>query len=105
MENHSEMRKMLGKINEMRQLASEHRTAERLWKKADIRAAILVASDNPEKLRKQDAWRCYEFALQHGIVADVKFLLRVMNPEAFKAICEYEAEEIEAAIARATGNQ
>ena len=78
-------------------------TAERLWDKADIRAAILIASDRPEALRKQDAWRCYDFAHQRGIIADVKFLLRVMNPEAFKAMCEYEAEEIEAAIAKEKG--
>ena len=84
-------------------MASERITAERLWNKADIRAAILVASDRPEALRKQDAWRCYDFAHQRGIIADVKFLLRVMNPEAFKAMCEYEAEEIGAAIAKATG--
>ena len=84
-------------------MASERITAKRLWNKADIRAAIMIASDRPETLRKQDAWRCYDFASQRGIVADVKFLLRVMNTEAFAAMCEYEAEEIEASIAKAKG--
>ena len=87
----------------MKKMASERITAERLWNKADIRAAILIASDRPEALRKQDAWRCYDFAHQRGIVADVKFLLRVMNAEAFEAMCEYEAEEIEASIAKVKG--
>ena len=84
-------------------MASERITAERLWNKADIRAAILIASDRPEALRKQDAWRCYDFAHQRGIIADVKFLLHVMNPEAFKSMCEYEAEDIGAAIAKEKG--
>ena len=89
---------------------AEEKTAEKLWRKPDIRAAILVAADYPERVRSGDAWRVYDFALGKGIVGEVKFVLRVLNPHAFRALCQYEGEEIESgvsaeafAIAKATG--
>ena len=82
---------------------TNEKTAEKLWGKPDIRAAILVAADSPERVRPGDAWRVYEFALGKGIVGEVKFILRALNPSAFSAFCEYEGQEIEAAIAKATG--
>jgi len=98
---------MLNTINQMRQDACERKTAEKLWKKSDVRSAILIAANSPELVRVCDAWRVYDFALNKQIVSEVKFVLRVLNPTAFSAMCEYEAEEIEgaarAAIARATG--
>ena len=75
---------------------AEEKTAEKLWRRPDIRAAILVAADSPERVRAGDAWRVYDFALSKGVVSEVKFVLRVLNPHAFAAMCEYEADEIEA---------
>ena len=78
--------------------------AGKLWKKPEIRSAILIAANSPELVRACDAWRVYDFALNKHIVSEVKFVLRILNPAAFSAMCEYEAEEIEgAAIAKATG--
>ena len=82
---------------------TNEKTAEKLWGKPDIRAAILVAADFPERVRPGDAWRVYEFALGKGIVGEVKFILRVLNTSAFSAFCEYEGQEIEAAVAKAKG--
>ena len=92
------MQQMLDRINQMRQDASQHKTAERLWRKSDIRTAILVAADSPELVRPIDAWRVYDFALSKGIVSEVKFVLRVLNPHAFRALCQYEGEEIESGV-------
>jgi len=96
-------------MQQMRQDASEHKTAKQLWRKSDIRTAIMVAADSPELVRPIDAWRVYDFALSKGAVSEVKFVLRVLNPHAFRALCQYEGEEIESgasaeafAIARAT---
>ena len=98
---HEQMRRMLDGINSIRQTAAEEKTAEKLWRKPDVRAAILVAADSPERVRSGDAWRVYEFALGKGIVGEVKFVLRVLNPPDFSAFCEYEGQEIEAAVAKA----
>ena len=110
MKQHPQMQQMLDRINQMRQDASEHKTAKRLWRKSDIRTAIVVAADSPELVRPIDAWRVYDFALSKGVVSEVKFVLRVLNPHAFRALCQYEGEEIESgvsaeafAIAKATG--
>ena len=81
----------------------EEKTAEKLWRKPDIRAAIMVAADSPELVRPIDAWRVYDFALSKSVVSEVKFVLLVLNPSAFSALCEYEGLEIEAAIAKAKG--
>ena len=91
---------LLDGINSISQTAAEEKTAEKLWRKPDIRAAILVAADSPERVRSGDAWRVYDFALGKGIVWEVKFVLRVLNPSAFSALCEYEGLEIESAIAK-----
>ena len=80
----------------------ESKTAEKIWKRSDVRAAILIAANSPELVRACDAWRVYDFALDRKIVSEVKFVLRILNPAAFSAMCEYEAEEIEASYARAT---
>jgi hypothetical protein len=96
---HTQMRQMLDTINQMRQDACERKTAEKLWRKSDVRAAILIAADSPELVRSGDAWRVYDFALSKQIVGEVKFVLRVLNPPAFAALCEYEGQEIEEAHA------
>ena len=62
--------------------------------KALVRSAVVRASDTPEKLRPGDAWRVYDAAHELGVVAEVKQLLREVNPPAFAAYCEYEADEI-----------
>jgi len=64
-----------------------------------VRSAIMLAADSPEKLRPQDAWRVYDCALSMGVVAELKAVLRNLNPKAFNALCQYEGEEIEASIA------
>ena len=33
-----------------------------------------------------------------GTVSEVKFVLRVLNPRAFRALCQYEGEEIESGV-------
>ena len=77
---------------------AEEKTAEKLWRKPDIRAAIMVAADSPELVRPIDAWRVYDFALSKGVVSEVKFVLRVLNPHTFRALCQYEGEEIESGV-------
>jgi hypothetical protein len=59
------------------------------------RSAILRATDSPAKLRAGDAWRVYDAALEMNCVREVKECLREFNPAAFKALCDYEGEEIE----------
>ena len=58
----------------------------------------MVAADSPELVRPIDAWRVYDFALSKGVVSEVKFVLRVLNPHAFRALCQYEGEEIESGV-------
>lgn len=65
---------------------------------AAARSAFIRACDSPEKLRSGDAWRVYDAALEFGVVAEVKNYLRNQNPSAFAAMCEYEADEIEASL-------
>lgn len=98
---HEQMRLMLDNLNHLRQTSSERRTAEMLWKKTDVRSAILVAADSPELVRSQDAWRVYDFAVNAKNVSEVKFVLRILNPAAFSAMCAYEGQEIEAAVTNA----
>ena len=74
---------------------AEEKTVEKLRRKPDIRTAIMVAADSPELVRPIDAWRVYDFALSKGVVSEVKFVLRVLNPHTFRALCQYEGEEIE----------
>ena len=62
--------------------------------------SLAIRAESPERVRSGDAWRVYDFALGKGIVGEVKFVLRVLNPFAFSALCEYEGLEIEAAIAK-----
>ena len=59
-----------------------------------VRSAILTAADSCEKLRPVDAWRVYDAALALGVVWETKNALRLANPNAFRAMCEYEADEI-----------
>ena len=63
-----------------------------------VRSAIFRSADSAEKLRAVDAWRVYDAALEFGVVAEVKNALREANPAAFAALCEYEADEITAAL-------
>ena len=65
---------------------------------AAARLAFIRACDSPEKLRSGDAWRVYDAAREFGVVAEVKNYLRNQNPSAFAAMCEYEADEIEASL-------
>lgn len=63
-----------------------------------VRSAILTSADSCERLRPCDAWRVYEAALALGVVWETKNALRLTNPNAFMAMCEYEAGEIMEAI-------
>ena len=58
--------------------------------------AITVAADSPESLRPCDAWRVYDEADFMGLAElnKVKAILKARNSEAYKAMQEYEAEEM-----------